>query len=264
MRTCVRAKGKMKINCGSQLYTYRSCIKTEDDLKAVFGRLASYGCSVAQWSGVRLDIGGKKLKEIGDEYGIAIPLSHTPWGNILKDTERVAEWHVAVGAHTVGLGMMPVEYLKNKEKLKEFCDKANGISEKLKPYGLKFGYHNHSMEFKNMDGKLVIERLMEDCPDIEFIFDTFWCRYAGYNPTEWLGKLDGRVRDIHLKDWAPSILKLPMIRDVGKGKLDFEDILQRAERSGTENAFIEHDFTRKPDKTTKESMEYLKEIYLNK
>lgn len=254
----------MKINCGSQLYTYRNLIKSVDDLKAVFARLSSYGCTSAQWSGVKLDVSGKELKDIGDDNGIIIPLSHTPWKKITEETAKVAEWHLEAGAHTIGLGMMPMEYLRNAEKLKDFCEKANGISEKLKPYGLKFGYHNHSMEFKKMDGKLVIERLMEDCPEIEFIFDTFWCRYAGYDPTEWIGKLEGRVRDIHLKDWSLGILKLPRIMDVGKGKLDFAEILQKAEGSGTENALIEHDFTRNPDKTTKESMEYLKEIYINK
>ena len=254
----------MKINCGSQLYTYRNLIKTESDLKAVFGRLQEYGCNVAQWSGIKLGIEGSALKEMGEEYGIKIPISHTPWKKILEETDKVAEWHVSAGAHTVGLGMMNGEYLRSIDKLLEFCDKANEIGEKLAPYGLRFGYHNHAMEFKKMGDKLVIEHLKDNCPDLQFIFDTFWCKYAGHDPAEWILKLEGRVRDIHLKDWKKSILKLPRFQDIGKGNLDFETILQNAERAGTENAFIEHDLTINPDKTTKESMEYLKEIYLTK
>lgn len=254
----------MKINCGSQLYTYRNVIKTESDLREVLGRISSYGCASAQWSGVRVDVSGKELKAMGDEFGIVIPLSHTPFKKIVCETERVAEWHVEAGAHTVGLGMMPMEYLKNEDKLKEFCEKANEIGERLKLYGLKFGYHNHAMEFKEIGGKKVLDHLRGNCPDLEFIFDTFWCTYAGESPTEWLGRLKGRVRDIHLKDGKPSILKIPRIRDVGKGVLDFGEILRVAEESGTEYALIEHDFTRNPDKTTQESMAHLKEIYLEK
>ena len=254
----------MKINCGSQLYTYRNLIKSKEDLEKVFARLNSYGCTVAQWSGIKLDISGKELKKIGADFGITIPLSHTPFDKIVNDTEKVAEWHVEAGAHTIGLGMMKSEYMRSYDKLCEFCDKANELGEKLKPYGLNFGYHNHSMEFKKMGDKLVIEHLRDNCPELQFIFDTFWCKYAGYEPSEWISKLDGRVRDIHLKDWKPSILKLPRFQDIGKGKLDFTQILDNAERAGTENALIEHDLTRNPDKTTKESMEYLKEIYLNK
>lgn len=254
----------MKINLGSQLYTYRKEIKSEEDLRGVFGRLASYGCTCAQWSGVSLGISGAELKKIGEENGIAIPLSHTPFKKIWEETDKVAEWHLEVGAHTVGLGMMPGEYLRNLDTLKRFCDKANEIGEKLKAYGLSFGYHNHAMEFRKMGEKRVLEHLRDECSDLEFIFDTFWCRYAGQEPTEWLGKLSGRVRDIHLKDWKPSILKFPRIRDVGKGDLDFKSILEESERAGTENAFIEHDMTRNPDKTTRESMDFLKEIYIGK
>ena len=257
-------KRKMKINCGSQLYTYRSVIKTEEDLKAVFTRLKEYGCTVAQWSGVKVPIEGSSLKALGEEQGIKIPLSHIPWKRIVEETDKVAKWHLEAGAHTVGLGMMDVKYLRSYDTLQEFCNKANEIGERLKPYGLRFGYHNHSMEFKKMGDKLVIEHLRDNCPDLEFIFDTFWCKYAGHDPSEWILKLEGRVRDIHLKDWKKSILKLPRFQDVGKGELDFESILKNAERAGTESALIEHDTTRNPDKTTKESMEYLKEIYLNK
>ena len=262
-RVYARTKN-MKIKCGSQLYTYRNVIKTEEDLRKVFDRLNDYGCTVAQWSGVRVDISKDALKEIVKESGISIPLSHTPWKKITEDTDRVAEWHAEIGAHTVGLGMMKGEYLKSLDKLNVFCDKANEIGEKLKSYGLSFGYHNHSMEFKKMGDKLVIEHLRDNCPNLQFIFDTFWCKYAGYDPSEWILKLGDRVRDIHLKDWKPSILKLPRFQDVGKGELDFESILKNAERAGTESALIEHDTTRNPDKTTKESMEYLKEIYLSK
>lgn len=251
-----------KIKCGSQLYTYRNILKTADDIEAVFERLESYGCTCAQLSGVKVEISPKELKKIGDNHGIEIPLSHTPFERITSETDKVAEEHVILGAHTVGLGMMPQKYMKNMGTLKEFTDIANEVSLKLKPYGLKFGYHNHAMEFKEMGDKLVIELLKENCPDMEFIFDTFWCRYAGYSPEKWLENLSGRVTDIHLKDWKRGFFKIPRFQDVGKGKLDFEAILASAERAGTKYAYIEHDLTSNPDKTTRESMEYLKEIYL--
>ena len=250
-----------KIKIGSQLYTYRNILKTADDIDAVFGRLSSYGCSVAQWSGVKVKIAPEEVKKIGDEHGIEVPISHTPFDRIKNDTERVAEEHLKMGAHTVGLGMMSAEYSSSYDKLMEFVDIVNKVSDTLKPYGLKFGYHNHAKEFKKMGDKRVIEHLYDNS-DMEFIFDTFWCRYAGHNPSEWLQKLSGRVTDIHLKDWKWAPFKFPAFQDIGKGKLDFKDILSSAEQAGTKFAYIEHDLTKNPDKTTRESMEYLKEIYL--
>ena len=251
-----------KIKCGSQLYTYRNILKTADDIEAVFERLESYRCACAQLSGIKADVSPSELKRISDNHGIIIPLSHTPIERITSEIEKVAEEHLLMGANTVGLGMMPQRYIKNPDTLKEFTELANDISLKLKPFGLKFGYHNHAMEFKEMGGKLVIEQLKDSCPDMEFIFDTFWCRYAGYNPAEWLEKLSGRVTDIHLKDWKRGPFRLPRFQDIGKGKLDFKEILASAEKAGTKHAYIEHDLTSNPDKTTRESMDYLKKIYL--
>lgn len=250
-----------KIKIGSQLYTYRNILKTADDIDAVFGRLSDYGCTVAQWSGVKVKIAPEEIKKIGDAHGIEVPLSHTPFDRIRNETQKVAEEHLLMGAHTVGLGMMPFEYSSSYDKLMEFVDIVNQVSDILKQYGLKFGYHNHAKEFKKMGDKLIIEHLY-DGSDMEFIFDTFWCRYAGHNPSEWLQKLAGRVTDIHLKDWKNSLFKLPRFQDIGKGKLDFKEILSVAESSGTRYAYIEHDTTTNPDKTTRESMDHLKEIYL--
>ncbi len=251
----------MKIKIGSQLYTYRNKLNTASDLEALFARLKEYGCTCAQWSGVKLDLPMAQVRDMAKGYDLEIPLTHTPFKRITEETDKVAEEHLELGAHTVGLGMMPIEYSSSYDKLKKFIEIANEVGEKLKPYGLKMGYHNHAKEFKEMGGKLVLEHLMDET-GLEFIFDTFWCKYAGHNVTEWLKKLEGRVTDVHLKDWKKSILKFPRFQDIGKGKLDFKEILSIAEKSGTQYAYIEHDLTKNPDKTTRESMEYLKDIYL--
>ncbi len=252
----------MKIKCGTQLYTFRNKIKSVEDFSEVLAACSTYGCTCAQLSGVNLKVPYSELKKIGEDNGIVIPITHTSFDRIVNDTERVAEEHLELGAHSVGLGMMPQKYIKNVSALNEFIEISNKVSQTLKPYGLTFAYHNHNMEFKKMDGKLAIERLMEGNPDLQFIFDTFWCRYAKQDPVAWIEKLNGRVRDIHLKDWKPSIIKFPRFQDVGKGKLDFEAILSVAEKSGTEFAYIEHDLTSDPHKTTRESMEHLRKIYI--
>ena len=251
-----------KIKCGTQLYTFRNKVKTVEDFSEVLAACSTYGCECAQLSGINLNVPRAELKKIAEDNGIVIPITHTSFDRIVNETEKVAEEHLELGAHSVGLGMMPGKYIKNKDSLEEFIEISNRVSGVLKNYGLTFAYHNHNMEFKNMDGKLAIERLMDGNPDLQFIFDTFWCRYAKHDPVEWIKKLNGRVRDIHLKDWKPSILKLPRFQDVGKGKLDFSAILSAAEESGTEFAYIEHDLTSDPFKTTRESMAHLKEIYL--
>ncbi len=249
-----------KISLGTQLFTFRNVIKSEDDLRFVLESVKGYGCDVAQLSGVKIDASPKRIREIADDCGITIPVTHTPFNRITEQTDLVAEEHLVLGAHSVGLGMMPAEYALSRDGLSRFIEIANRVSDNLKPYGLKFAYHNHAHEFKKIDGKRIIDILFDEVTDLEFIFDTFWCAYAHCDPTEYLGRLSGRITDIHLKDRAPSLF-IPKIRDVGKGNLDFSAILAAAEKGGTQYAYIEHDFTRDPYKTTKESMAFLRSIY---
>ena len=202
-----------------------------------------------------------ECRALAADYGIVLPLTHTPWERILHDTDRVIEEHLALGAVMVGLGMMPMNY-RSGDGLKIFADEVNGVARKLKAAGLDFGYHNHAYEFKKSvaPGKRVFDFLKDECPDIHFIFDTYWCYFAGYDPASELTGISGRARCIHLKD-GKKLWKFPIITAVGDGKSDFGAIMAAAENAGTEYAFIEHDFTKDPAAVTVQSLRYLKKIY---
>lgn len=248
-----------KIIIGSQLYTFRDEIKDLGSLEKVLKEVKSYGCDAVQLSGVNIGASAVEIRKVADDAGVVIPVTHTPFDRILNDTERVAEEHIALGAHSVGLGMAPAEY-RGKDGLKKFIDVANTVVERFKPFGLKFAYHNHAHEFKKIGDTRILDELFAQVPDMEFIFDTFWGRYAKCDPVDYLTRFSGRITDIHLKDWAPSLI-VPKIRDVGKGKLDFKSILEVAEEGGTQYAYIEHDFASDPYKTTRESVEHIASIY---
>lgn len=248
-----------KIIIGSQLYTFRNEIKDLGSLEKVLKKVKNYGCDAVQLSGVNIKASASDIRKVADDAGVVIPVTHTPFDRIFNDTERVAEEHIELGAHSVGLGMAPAEY-RSADGLEKLIETANEIAERLKPFGLKFAYHNHAHEFKKIGDTRILDELFARVPDMEFIFDTFWCRYAKCDPVDYLTRFSGRITDIHLKDWAPSLI-VPKIRDVGKGKLDFKSILSVAEEGGTRYAYIEHDFTRDPYKTTRESVEHIATIY---
>lgn len=249
------------INIGAQLYTFRNVLKNEDDLKGVFELLREEGGGSAQISGLKFNYDAAECRALAADYGIVLPLTHTPWERILHDTDRVIEEHLALGAVMVGLGMMPMNY-RSGDGLKIFADEVNGVARKLKAAGLDFGYHNHAYEFKKnvAPGKRVFDFLKDECPDIHFIFDTYWCYFAGYDPASELTGISGRARCIHLKD-GKKFWKFPIITAVGDGKSDFGAIMAAAENAGTEYAFIEHDFAKDPAAVTVQSLRYLKKIY---
>lgn len=248
------------IKYGSQLYTFRKEIGDTDDFKKVMSFLGGEGCECVQLSGLRFGYSAREVKEIADRYSMEIPLTHTPYERIKNDLQRVAEEHCVLGAKTVGLGMMSPAVLKKESSLKEFVEFANETGRKLKPFGLKFGYHNHYYEFRRLkDGRRIIDYIKDESPDTEFIFDTFWCRYAGYDPAKTIRELHGRVESIHVKDWKKSFI-LPRFKTPGEGDLNFPEILRAAEESGTRYALIEHDTTSRPYEVTRNGLKYLRSL----
>ena len=249
------------INIGAQLFTFRNVLNEINDLKSVFGLLREEGGGSAQLSGLKFGYDAAECRALASDYGIELPLTHTPWKKIREETDKVIDDHLALGACMVGLGMMPGEY-KNSDGLKRFTVEVNEVAEKLKAAGLLFGYHNHAFEFGRAygDERRIFDVLKAECPDIHFIFDTYWCYFAGFDPVRELEGLKGRARCIHFKD-GRKLWKIPLIKAVGDGKLDFKGIIKAAEDAGVEYALIEHDFAKDPFEVTGRSLRYLKSIY---
>ena len=77
--------------------------------------------------------------------------------------------------------------------------------EKLRPAGLRAGYHNHQTEFKPLDGKRPIEVIAANTPkDVMLQFDVGTCVEVGGDPVAWINANPGRINSLHLKDWAPG------------------------------------------------------------
>ena len=142
-----------------------------------------------------------------------------------------------MGCSHVGLGMRPDSFADTAEGWSGFISDVNRICRQVADAGMTFGYHNHAFEFRKIDGVRAIDRLAGECPGLDFILDVFWVQAAGGNPSEWLEKLAGRVRLVHLKDYAAP----KRFAEVGSGNLDWNDIIPRCRRLGIPRAVVEQD-----------------------
>ena len=68
------------------------------------------------------------------------------------------------------------------------------------------GFHNHQTEWKQLEnGQRVMDVIAANTPK-EFVlqFDVGTCLEAGADPIAWIKANPGRIRSVHLKDWAPG------------------------------------------------------------
>jgi sugar phosphate isomerase/epimerase len=116
----------------------------------------------------------------------------------------------------------------------------NEIAQQIRDAGLIFGYHNHDFEFQKWNGVLAFDRIIEECPDLYFVFDTFWAQAGGANPVTYIRKLKGRIQTIHLKDYR-IVNGVRQFAEIGQGNLDWDDILDACHETNIPYAVIEQD-----------------------
>lgn len=228
----------MKI--GAQLYTVRDCCKTAQEFKDTLQKLYEFGYRDVQVSGINLPV--KEIREICDEVGMKIIITHCHPDRILNETEAVAEEHKILGCNYVGLGALPTQYERSSEGIKRFVEDFNRAGRILKDYGMSFHYHNHSFEMEKSEGKLWFDTMIEESdPEVFFfILDVYWLQHGGLSPVDYINKLGKRIKVLHYKDFAIRDWK-QKFASIGSGNLNWDAIIDASLKQGIPYAMIEQD-----------------------
>ena len=222
---------------GAQFYSIRDNTQTQEDLYRAFKEIKSIGYEIVQMSAI-CDIDPKLLKSYSDEFALPITCTHSPYDRIINDTDTLINEHKIYGCPTIGLGYMPNEY--HGDGIYKFIDTLREPLRKIKAAGLDFAYHNHAFEFESVDGKLIYDILIDELPELSFIVDTYWIKYAGYDFVEYVKKLGAdRIKNVHFKDMKTD--PKGEICPCGEGVIDFAPLINLCDEMGIENALVEQD-----------------------
>ena len=231
---------------GAQLYTLRTYLQNEADIRISLKKVAEMGYKVVQVSGLG-PIDPRVLREICDENGLKIALTHVSADRILYDTEKLIEEHNILGCDYIGLGGMPDKYRTDfwvEQFAKDFMEPAK----KIAAAGKYFMYHNHAFEFERLpNGKLFLEVLMETMPAelMGFTIDTYWVQAGGADPVQWIERLKDRIPCVHFKDMSALSNNTTIMAPVGEGNLNWPAIIAKLEELGTTKyALVEQDTCR--------------------
>ena len=226
------------MNVGAQFYTLREFCQTLDGFSDALKRVADMGYRYVQVSGT-CAYTPEWLREQLDRYGLECVLTHIPGPRILGETVQVAADHDVFGCRHVGLGWYGFDEDKPDMTYGYFMDNYVPAAKALREHGKYFMYHNHDQEFKRLNGQVVLEKLAQDVPAevMGFTVDTFWAQAGGADPAQWIERLAGRIPCIHLKDYAYG----RRMAVVGEGNINFDRVLEKAEKGGTQYLLVEQD-----------------------
>lgn len=228
---------------GAQLYTVREFMQTPEDTKTSLKKVADIGYKAVQVSGMA-DMEPERLHELALENGLDIVITHTREDRILNATDEVIKAHKILGCPNIGLGCMNEKYRNGGvEGYRAFIKDFTPVAKKIEDAGMHFNYHNHHFEFARFDGRVMIDLLQEEMPELYFIPDVYWIQVGGRNPADQIRKMEGRVNVCHLKDLQIEGAAQVMA-PVGEGNIDMPSIIKACEDTGVKYAMVEQDDTR--------------------
>lgn len=197
---------------------------------AGFGNGKFYGMTPEEFKSVCAAAG---MKVLSSHVGHGLSKGTLESGDISKD---LAAWDAKIAAHkAAGAEYLVVPYLKNPATLKQLdvvCKYFNEIGKKCKAAGLKFGYHNHAHEFKTVEGKVVLDYMLQNTsPDLVFFeLDVYWVKRGAADTVAYFEKYPNRFKLLHIKDEV----------EIGaKGIVDFNKIFTNLAKSGCEGIIVE-------------------------
>jgi len=130
--------------------------------------------------------------------------------------------------------------------------------------GLTLGYHNHSYEFRPLpSGKLPIQCIMDDNENLKFEIDIGWSIAGGSDPIYFIKKYSDKIIACHLKDFIDKDKNMLIHENqspVGKGFINWKEILASLNNTNCELFILEHDDPKDYKKYIIESLKNLRDI----
>jgi sugar phosphate isomerase/epimerase len=250
----------MKISqVAAQLYTVREYCKTAPDFAETLKKIRAIGYQAVQISGVG-PIPEADLVRMLNKEGLVCCATHE--GSILSDpgkvVERLRQLNCRYTAYPYPSGIT----LNTLADVKELARRLNASGRILADAGQVLTYHNHSIEFRRFDGRVMLDVLFAETDPacLQGEIDTFWVQYGGGSPEEWCRKLNGRLPLLHLKDYGVTSEAKHTFTEIGYGNLNWKAIIAAADQAGCEWYIVEQDTCPgNPFESLKKSFDYIKE-----
>ncbi len=196
-----KRKRPRQIPFGLQLYSVRGdCGK---DLPGTLAKVAKMGYAAVEFAGY-YGRNAKDMRKLLDDNGLVCCGTHAQFNSLLGDNlPKTIEFNKTIGNKYLIVPGLPGQYTGSHETWLNTAKIFNELAEKVKPHGMLVGYHNHSAEFKPIDGKLPWDTFCSNTrKDVIMQLDTGNALHGGADPLPYLYIYPGRAITVHVKAFS--------------------------------------------------------------
>ena len=259
--SAISSEKAAKKEIGIQLYSVRDAMKT--DAVGTIEKLGAMGyktVETADYSNGKIyGMEPTAFKALVEKNGMKVISAHCGgpvpskenWNETMAWWDKCIDANKAAGVRYLVQPSMAKMAYESLAGLKLYCDLYNAVGEKCAAKGIKFGYHNHSGEFKELEGQIIYDFMLKNTNPkyVFFQLDLYWIAAGGKNAVDYFNKYPGRFTMYHIKDE----------KELGaSGKMNFEPAFKMAKKAGMKDYIVEverYDFD--PIVSVQKSLDFL-------
>jgi sugar phosphate isomerase/epimerase len=222
-----------RIPIALQLYSIREdCAR---DLEGSIKAVAEMGYEGVEFAGY-YQRGADELKSLCDAHGLQIVGTHIGLDTLQGDAlEETVEFNKTLGNRYLIVPGLSEERRNSRAAWLETAGLFDEIAARLEPHDMQTGYHNHHIEFAEMEGELPWDTFFGNTrQDVVMQLDTGNMYHGGAEPVGFLQRYPGRAQLVHLKEHSSSNDKAL----IGEGEVEWARVFEICESSGATEWYI--------------------------
>jgi sugar phosphate isomerase/epimerase len=243
---------------GVQLYSVRDFLPK--DYEGTLQQLAAIGYREVEAAGF-FGRSPSEVKQAMDHAGLRCVSAHYSLKDLLPKVDETIQYGKDLGLQYV---VCASPWFRDPSKVKDAgsraareamtledwrwnADQFNQIGERVNVAGMRFAYHNHTPEFRSVNGLVFYNELLRttDPAKVTMELDCGWCVVAGKNPAEYLSRYPTRFSMLHVKDFqmtaASTPANAPPSTELGRGTIDYHPIFEAAKKADIKHVFVEQE-----------------------
>lgn len=243
---------------GLQLYSVREFLPK--DYEGTLKQVAAMGYQEVEAAGF-FKHSAAEVKQAMDAAGLRCVSAHYGMSDLQPHLDDIIAFAKGVGLETI---VCSSPMMRNPERAKGLswnammdavplddwkwnAEQFNTIGEKVQQAGMKFGYHNHFVEFHRKEGGVRAYDVILQTTDPKLVtmeMDVGWVVIGGASPEEYLTSYPNRFSMLHVKQfklqgWKPG--EEPVSTEMNQGSIDHKRIFAAAKKASIRHIFVEQE-----------------------
>jgi sugar phosphate isomerase/epimerase len=240
---------------GIQLYSVRQ--QMAEDLDATLGAVREAGYIEVEAASLPKK-SANEIRAALNKAGLRCVSAHHSLADLHAHFDEIVDYDKELGARFIVCSSpgfreqtpaTPGHRVMSLDDWHYTAEQLNAFGEESAKSNIRIGYHNHTPEFAQTDGKTPYFELLRltDPKRVTFELDCGWAMVASMNPTEILKNYPHRISMLHVKDFKRPANPSPdthdfKVTELGQGSFDYRPIFEQAAKTQhIEHAFVEQE-----------------------